>query len=329
MRTLRTYIPLLMLCLVAIVSCKKSTETYTPSDYRQEMRDFVQSISAYAKGEQSGFLIVPQNGQELVTTNGLGDTSAAILTPYIDAIDGQARESLLYGYPTFNQRTSSTDSALFGATLQLVLGKHKAVLVVDYCSDAAKVDAADSINHTYSYVPFAANSTALDNVPTYPTTPVYENTGDVNRLQDAKNWLYLTGQNAYGSKQALLTALAATNYDVIVMDLYYNNTDAFTTSEIAQLRNKANGGKRLLLAYLNIAQADNNRYYWQTSWSGSKPDWLLDVDTQHSNLYHVQYWQPQWQQIIYGNNAAYIDKVIGAGFDGAYMDGISAFHYFE
>ena len=38
-------------------------------DYRQDMRDFVQEISAYAKGIDPGFIIIPQNGHELVTEN--------------------------------------------------------------------------------------------------------------------------------------------------------------------------------------------------------------------------------------------------------------------
>jgi cysteinyl-tRNA synthetase len=330
MRTFRnTYIPALMLCLVAIAGCKKSSDTYTPSDYRQEMRDFVQAISSYAKAEKPGFLVVPQNGQELITTDGKADSTSAVVSNYVGAIDGQARESLIYGYPTANERTSTADSAVFGATLQLALAKHLAVLTVDYCSDPAKVDSAYDTNHVHAYIPFVANHTALDNVPAYPSAPVYENSGNIDSLSDAKNWLYLTNQQAYGSKQALLTALAATNYDVVVMDLYYNNTDAFTASEIAQLRNKANGGKRLVLAYMNVGEADNSRYYWQSTWNSSKPNWLLDADSQHSNQYYVQYWQPQWQQIMYGNDGAYTKKIIDAGFDGAYLDGVAAYSHFE
>ena len=38
-------------------------------NYRQEMRDFVQAISSYTKGINSQFLIITQNGQEILTEN--------------------------------------------------------------------------------------------------------------------------------------------------------------------------------------------------------------------------------------------------------------------
>ncbi len=36
-------------------------------DYKQEMRSFVHEISAYAKDRDANFIIIPQNGIELVT----------------------------------------------------------------------------------------------------------------------------------------------------------------------------------------------------------------------------------------------------------------------
>ncbi|MDY7029220.1 MAG: hypothetical protein SVR04_13045 [Spirochaetota bacterium] len=35
-------------------------------DYREEMRQFVCSISNYARAENPSFLIIPQNGQEIL-----------------------------------------------------------------------------------------------------------------------------------------------------------------------------------------------------------------------------------------------------------------------
>ena len=42
-------------------------------DYRQEMRNFIIDLSEYAKSYDSHFLIIPQNGQELMTDNGEGN----------------------------------------------------------------------------------------------------------------------------------------------------------------------------------------------------------------------------------------------------------------
>ena len=45
--------------------------------------------------------------------------------------------------------------------------------------------------------------------------------------------------------------------------------------------------------------------------------------------FKVQYWNPTWQSIIYGNETSYVKKIINAGFDGVYLDIIDAFQYFE
>ena len=58
------------------------------------------------------------------------------------------------------------------------------------------------------------------------------------------------------------------------MDLFFNDGTPFTSSEIAQIKNKANGGKRLVLAYMSIGEAEDYRYYWQKDWERNKPSWL-------------------------------------------------------
>ena len=65
-------------------------------DYRQEMRELVMRISARAKGIDPGFLVVPQNGHELLTWD--GTEAGEPVLPYIGAIDGVGREELFYGY---------------------------------------------------------------------------------------------------------------------------------------------------------------------------------------------------------------------------------------
>ncbi len=67
-------------------------------DYRHEMRRFVQDLSAYAKAQKSNFVIIPQNGHELLLNNP---------TDYLEAIDGVGQESLFFGYPQDDQPTPS------------------------------------------------------------------------------------------------------------------------------------------------------------------------------------------------------------------------------
>jgi cysteinyl-tRNA synthetase len=42
----------------------------------------------------------------------------------------------------------------------------------------------------------------------------------------------------------------------------------------------------------------------------------------------VKYWRPEWQDILYGSREAYLDKIISAGFDGAFLDVVDAYYYY-
>src|ERR1700741_5370554 len=54
-------------------------------DYREEMRNFVIGISQYAKTQNPQFAIIPQNGIELITTN--GESTGSLAQAYVNAID--------------------------------------------------------------------------------------------------------------------------------------------------------------------------------------------------------------------------------------------------
>jgi cysteinyl-tRNA synthetase len=113
------------------------------------------------------------------------------------------------------------------------------------------------------------------------------------------------------------------------MDLFFTDGTAFSNAEIAQLKNKANGGKRLIISYMSIGEAENYRYYWQTSWNTNKPSWLDGENPNWTGNFKVKYWYPEWQNIIYGNDNSYLKKILNASFDGVYLDIIDAFEYYE
>jgi len=95
------------------------------------------------------------------------------------------------------------------------------------------------------------------------------------------------------------------------------------------LRSKQNGGKRMVIAYMSIGEAEDYRYYWQPEWDSNPPSWLKGENPHWEGNYKVEYWDPLWQQIIFGTDSSYLDKILDAGFDGVYLDIIDAFEYFE
>ena len=62
-------------------------------------------------------------------------------------------------------------------------------------------------------------------------------------MSQAKNSLYLINPSTFTSKNDFIAAVTATNYDLLIIDLFFTNGHTFTANEISQLKNKANGGK--------------------------------------------------------------------------------------
>ncbi len=335
--------PGLALALVLSASCGGGAANDPPgvdpsttgnTIYKREMRSFVQGISGYARALKPGFIVIPQNGHELVTTDG-ASTSPPDAT-YLAAIDGVGREDLFYGYLTDDVATDATTRDKIILYMDIAKASGVAPLVTDYCSTRANVDDSYARNQAKGYASFAANSRELDRIPGYPTStaPFAVNTANVTRLAGAKNFLYLLNSSVmYATKSSFLAALAASNYDAFVIDLFFDDADlgqvAFTAAEIATLRNRPGGGSRLVVAYMSIGEAESYRSYWRTGWTQLPPAWLEAANPDWPGNYKVKYWDPAWQAIVFGNDASYLKKILDAGFDGAYLDIIDAFEYFE
>lgn len=323
-------IVILSLVLVSFTTCRKDNKNPSPSgmDYKQEMRDFVQDISTYSKGINPNFAIIPQNGAELISTT--GDNEGSPEMNYINAIDGIGQESLNYGYDADDQATPSQENEWMRIFLDMAKNNGTVqIMVIDYCSTQSKMDNSYSVNHTNNYISFAADHRELDNIPNYPS-PIYnENSDTITSLYQAKNFLHLINpDNLYTNKQDFVDAVKNTNYDCIIMDFFYNGEE-FTATQIEELKQKANGGKRLLICYMSIGEAENYRYYWQSNWTIGNPSFIEKENPNWQGNYVVRYWETEWQHIIFGNDNSYLKKILDAGFNGVYLDIIDAFEQFE
>ena len=318
---------LTLFSVLICISCNNDDEVNPNSqNYRQEMRNFVQGISSYAKAIDPNFVIIPQNGQELITTD--GESNGPLASDYLQAIDGIGREDLFYGYDNDDEITPSSESDYMIGYLDVAKANDIQILVTDYCSTHSKMEESFSKNQLKGYISFAANHRELDNIPDFPLGIINENNSIITNLSEVKNFLYLINPSNYSNKADFINAVTATNYDLIIMDGFFND-ELFTIVEIDQLKNKANGGKRMVVAYMSIGEAENYRYYWQNNWSLGNPTWLAAENPDWAGNYKVRYWDTEWQNIISGNNDSYLKKILDSGFDGVYLDIIDAFEYFE
>ena len=321
-------IKIAILSLSIMLFACSSDEDNNPGniDFKEEMRSFIIGISTYSKAINSDFFIIPQNGIELVTTNGEDDGIPH--AEYLNAIDGNGQEDLFYGYNNDDQATPSNENEYLRTLLDKSKSEGNTILVTDYCSTPSKMNDSYLQNNLNNYVSFAADHRELDNIPNYPNTIYSNNNNTVSGLSTIQNFLYLINPDNYNSKTEFINAVIATNYDLLIMDLYYEGT-TFSSDEINQLRAKANGANRLVICYMSIGEAEDYRYYWENEWNNNRPDWLDTENPDWAGNFKVKYWDPDWQNIIYGHDNSYLKMILDANFDGVYLDIIDAFEFYE
>lgn len=280
----------------------------------EEMQDFVVNISNYAREYDTDFIIIPQNGIELAFNN--TDSNDGLNSTFLSAIDGFGVEELFY-YGTYNLDNERL------SMLQKIRASKK-IMVSEYVADNENI--ADAINRNYNegFICFPRTSTNFHYLQ-IPDSVIHSNANDITHLSLAQNYLYLISNESFSSKHDMLNAISLTDYDIVLIDLFFNETE-WTSAEVNQLKIKANGGQRKVISYISIGSAENYRYYWEKGWGLHHPLWLKRKYENYPDEFWVKFWEKDWQDIIYGNNNSYIKKILDASFDGAYLDNVEAYY---
>jgi cysteinyl-tRNA synthetase len=303
----------LIIIITAFLSC--SREQVDEKSAALKMQEFVINISKYAKSYNTDFIIIPQNGIELAYNN--TEPEEGINTAYIEAIDGFGVEELFFN--------GSYQPDEYRLALLRQLNLFKKVMVSEFISDNDKVSYALNLNYAEGFICFPRIKSNYDYLMIPDSVPC-ENANDITTLADARNYLYLINTDNYASGSSFINAIAATNFDIIIIDLFFNNSE-FSADDINRLKIKANGGKRLIISYVNIGAAEKFRYYWKKEWKLHNPEWIKKEYEGYDDEYWVEFWAETWQDIIYGNVNSYIKKIIDSGFDGAYLDNVEAYYF--
>jgi cysteinyl-tRNA synthetase, unknown class len=107
--------------------------------------------------------------------------------------------------------------------------------------------------------------------------------------------------------------IAAAPVGVKVIDLYDDNGQLFTASQVAEME----AGNSLLLGYFSLGEAENYRSYFS-----SLPSSILGpVDPSWPGDYQVEYWTSAWKTVC----TNYIDQMIALGYGGTYFDVVDAY----
>ena len=154
-------------------------------------------------------------------------------------------------------------------------------------------------------------------------------------LADVRYWAY---QIQGLEKEGAIESLASSRYDLVVIDPTRTNagSEDFDTREAVNLIHASpsslGGRSKLVLAYLDIGEAEDYRTYWQNDWEPPRagvrgtPDFLVSVDPDGwSGNYPVAYWDPRWKDLVIYNEDSLLNLVLEDGFGGVYLDWVEAF----
>lgn len=133
-------------------------------------------------------------------------------------------------------------------------------------------------------------------------------------------------QGSPGADLSLAT-IASSAFDLCIVDFSRDGLSEFSPAEVAALKSQAEP-ERIRLAYMSIGEAEDYRWYWNlispSLIAASNPNW--------PGNFKVQYWEPEWKEVIITGNAAvgksFLDRIIDQGFDGVYLDVVDAFEFF-
>ena len=277
------------------------------------MKDFIKEIRDSTNKEK---IIITQNGNELYFKNGKIDSKFFAIT------NGTTQESLYYGdVLRFNVPTAK---GLKNELLELTVPirkNGKPIFVINYGKGQKKIDFLKKEDLKTKFVSELLPSLNVDKL--YETIEDY-NDEDIYSLNEVKNFLCLLNLEKFSSIDGYYQTLKNTNYDLLLIEVSYDNV-FFTKEQIEGLKVKKNGGKRIVIAYLSIGEAEDYRFYWKKEWDKNKPDWIVNENENWSGNYIVEYWNPEWKKII----KEYQKKLDEIGVDGYLLDTVDTYQYFE
>ena len=127
----------------------------------------------------------------------------------------------------------------------------------------------------------------------------------------------------YQLQNADIGQIANSGFDLVVMDYSRDGSEegAYTIQDIETIKN----GGVIPVAYVSIGEAEDYRFYWNSTWYDNPPDWLGHENPEWPGNYPVKFWYKSWKKIVF----SYLDKIVEQGFEGVYLDKIDVFEYWS
>lgn len=312
-------------------------------NYRDLMRENVNMLVEYAKKQNPNFVVIAHEGQELLDKSlweyhldgynnarkfGINAKDASFLvhskdklkdidlntdiiaTTYLKNLDAIALNNLFC-------QNSPRNKIATQAGLK--------VISIDQCASEDDFDEAiqESVGEQVLLYGFTDISKAFNNIKEQPV--INGSAENITSIKQAHNILFLTDDSQYNDKFSFLEDLRNSSQDVVIINPLFHHSIPFSKEEIQSLKFKKNGTSRLLIAQMNISEADKKSYYWQKNWKTGTPAFLERESYVNQDSMITKYWQEEWRQLI----ARHFKDIIVSGFDGVFFTGLENSRLFE
>ena len=152
------------------------------------------------------------------------------------------------------------------------------------------------------------------------------------RIGAVKSW----GYQLAGLK---LDTAAQTPYDLLVVDATTGLAEGrvFRADEVERLKRKPDGGRRLVISYLSIGEAEDYRpdYFTREYMEEDAPDWLMHENPDWKGNRIIKFCSEGWQVTILGDEngrnvynsiePSPLHRLVELGFDGVYLDRVDVY----
>lgn len=310
-------------------------------NYRADMRENLQMLIDYAKKNKPDFKIITHEGQELLYRSSWEDAR--------DGYNLSRRQKGSIEDTTFLSRENeipkepkpdtpeykylhSVDAVAVngiycgnGKEQNITFNNNLGLISIDYCPEAADTDRAivrSVLDKKILYV-FENPDLAFNDIASQPI--INDSARNVFQVADAKNILIMTDDSRYDSKDSFVHELSKTNYDIIVINPLFRASQRFSPDDIRMLQFKKNGGRRLLIAAMNVSETTPKDYFWNRRWKIGNPSWLVRSSFVDADGVITEYWNENWRRII----SKHFKDILMTGFDGVFFTGLQNHFYFE
>lgn len=298
-------------------------------DFRNAMRDMIVSLGEYAHTRDSHFIVLVRQG--------LGSLMKSEREAKIERMTLEQDTGPVPPTPepagTFNRRlVQSLDGVVVDgqfcteeptASPGFIAALHDIglnILTIDHCGTSDAAEKALRTAQTQRIVAHTDSGTGPLAGPG-PMVLAGNNPQGVNSLAQATNALFVEGNSSEGSKELWLIRLRDTNHDVLVIDPFWRDRIPLSAADVASLRLKQTGSRRLVLARLHLSQAADTRYYWNNDWKINDPKWLTGPVPGKPGTYVVAYWEKEWRELV----GKMFNGMMDLGFDGIVLEGADAY----